>query len=293
MDKEIENIEEFERFFEGNMSLEERVAFEAKLDTDKSFNKQFSNYKSVRKSLEIEKIRRQLVHKGIKARPDSPVPMAPVEELPKKMPKIGWILLALLVLLLLLYLLGPSISQETENQPDIENPVDTTEVVQKVPQEKPNAGPTPYPSENWETKESTNFEQEPKTDKGTPNAKTPTATEKDQEWLEFMDLVLIRIELLPEGPSSMRGTSAGTTKGDNLYPYIKELLRQEKWKEALQLSQEKSINPDDRDWIQCIALQGMGKKKEFHQLLKTIASDYLHTYQMEAEKIVILEAEKM
>jgi hypothetical protein len=300
VDIERDYIEIFERYFEGEMSPEERQAFENNLASQSELNQEFKAYRAIRKGLAIERIKREMIAKGVGLSKDpGPIQVSPKGSETARYHK--WLLGLLVGVLLVLGLLSLA-NRQREKQPvappseeDLElNPIqssDTTQfepvwVVEQSMQDSPALDLIAQVA-NPETKSNHNQTGSkiplPKT-KGSLSGRD--SGQRDaiaylEEW------VLMAIDLLPDGPSATRGSSDRTpTQAEELYPLIKEHLKTRDWKFALELSDKEAINPDDRDWIKMIALFASGQQEDALQLLRTTAEDRVHTYQMEAEDLL-------
>jgi hypothetical protein len=300
VDRERDYIEIFERYFEGAMTPEERQAFENTLASQSELNLQFQTYKAIRKSLAIEKIKQQMIAKGVglSKNPTS------AQLLPKGREAAGYLKWLGVLLFLALVALGVFLWTKRQSEklpfaPPAEEGLewvpsqdfDSTQVepVFMVEALQPDS-PTLYPMDQAIFKDTqlqnaalVGKESLPNTPKEpfAENLESGDAIPYLGEW------VLTAIDLLPDGPSATRGnTDRALTQAEELYPLIKDHLKKGDWKSALKLADSEVINPDDRDWIQMIAMRASGQQERALLLLKDMAEDRAHTYQMEAEALL-------
>jgi hypothetical protein len=300
VDRERDYIEIFERYFEGAMTPEERQAFENTLASQSELNQQFQTYKAIRKSLAIEKIKQQMIAKGVGLSKNP----SPTQVSPKGKDGAGNLKWLGLLLFLGLVALGVFLAtkRQSEKQPvappseeDLKlNPLlgpDSTQVepifmAEESKQDSPALdliAKVVMPEVKSNHNQSGSKTPLPETTKSLPSrvAKQSDAIPYLGEW------VLTAIDLLPNGPSATRGnTDRALTQAEELYPLIKDHLKKGDWKSALKLADSEVINPDDRDWIQMIAMRASGQQERALLLLKDMAEDRAHTYQMEAEALL-------
>jgi hypothetical protein len=300
VDRERDYIEIFERYFEAEMSPEERQAFESTLARQPELHQQFQTYKAIRKSLAIERIKQQMIAKGVGLSKNP----GPTQVLPKGSETaryLKWLLVLLVGVGLVLGVLSLT-KRQSEKQPvappseeDLKlNPFlgpDSTQVepIFMAEESKQDSPALDLIAKVVMPEVKSNHNQSgSKTPLPEPTKSLPSRVSKQNDAIAYQEeWVLMAIDLLPNGPSATRGSSdSAPIQAEELYPRIKEYLKTGDWKSALKLSDKEAINPDDRDWIQMLALHASGQQEESQLLLKAMAEDRVHTYQMEAEALL-------